>query len=142
VTPTKVRWAIHASIAGALFAVPYKYWLTTPVLHYVSIGYWRLLAILIAATFGILLLLLRVSISALSCGAMAGLLIGGTFAAWQAPNDIAISLYGVFASHLQSFWREILVLTSTATLAALSCDYIRKRRVRVPLPRPHNRKRR
>jgi len=64
-TPIKLRWAIHASIAAALFAVPYKYWLTTPVLHYVSIGRWRLLAILVAAACGAALSLLRVSTPAL-----------------------------------------------------------------------------
>jgi hypothetical protein len=119
VIPIKLDWAIRASIAAALFAVPYDYWLTTPVLQYVSIGRWRLLAILVAAACGAALSLLRVSTPALSCGAMAGLLIGGTLAALKAPNDVPISLYGAFASHLESFWREILVLTTTATLVAL-----------------------
>ena len=130
-TSIKLRWAIHASVAAALFAVPYKYWLTTPVLHYLSIGRWRLLAILVAAACGAALSLLRVSTPALSCGAMAGLLIGGTLAAWKAPNDVAISLNGAFASHLESFWREVLVLTTAATLVALACDYFRRRRVNV-----------
>jgi len=133
VTPIKLRWAIHASIAAALFVVPYEYWLTTPVLQFVSIGRWRLLAILVAAACGAALSLLRVSTPALSCGAMAGFMIGGTLATLKAPNDVAISLYGAFASHLESFWREILVLTTAATLAALCCDYLRKRRVNVRL---------
>jgi hypothetical protein len=128
VTPIKLRWAIHASIAAVIFAVLYMYWRTTPVLKYVSIGRWRLFAVVVAAACGGALSLLRVSVPTLSCGALAGLLIGGTLAAWKAPNDVAISGFGAFASHLESFWREVLILAFAATLAALCCDYLRKRR--------------
>jgi hypothetical protein len=131
VTPIKLRWAIHAFIAALIFAVPYMYWLTTPLLQYVSVGRWRLFAIVVAAGSGGALSLLRVSVAALSCGAFAGLLIGGTLAAWKAPNDVAISDFGAFASHLESFWREVLILTFAAALAALCCNYLRKRRVNV-----------
>jgi hypothetical protein len=130
-----IRWPIHALIAAAIFAVLYKYWLTTPVLHYVSIGRWRLLAAVVAAALGGARSLLRLSMPALSCGAMAGVLFGGTWAALKGPHDVAISLYGAFASHLESFWREILVLTTVAILAALCCDYLRKRRELVREPR-------
>lgn len=33
VTGFGLRWAIHAFVAAAIFAVLYKYWLTTPVSH-------------------------------------------------------------------------------------------------------------
>ena len=113
-----MRWAIHTSIAAAIFALLYKYWLTTPVLQYVSIDRWRLFAIVVAAACGGALSLLRVSLSALSCGAMAGLLLGGTYAVWKAPNDVAISVYAAFGSHLEYFWRQMLMLTFAATLGA------------------------
>lgn len=126
-----MRWAIHASVAAAIFAVLYRYWLTAPVLQYVTIGRWRSFAIVVAAACGSALSLLRVSTPALSCGAMAGLLLGGAWAAWKAPTDVPISAYAAFVSHLESFWREILLLTFAATLAALCCVYFRKRRANV-----------
>jgi len=126
-----LRWPIHAFIAAAIFAVLYKQWLTTPVLQYVSIGRWRLLAVVVAAACGGVLSLLRFSTLALSCGAMAGLLLGGTWAAWTAPNDVAISIYHAFASHLESFWREVLTLTLATTLTAFLCAYFAKRPVNV-----------
>ncbi len=131
VTRIGMRWPIHASIAAAIFAVLYRYWLTTPVLQYVSIGRWRLFAIVVATACGSALSLLRVSRSALSCGAMAGLLLGGTWAERKFPNDVAISVYAAFASHLESFWHETLMLTFAATLAGFCCAHFAKRRVNV-----------
>jgi hypothetical protein len=132
VTRIGVRWPIHTFIAAAVFAVLYKYWLTTPVLQYVSIGRWRLLAVVVAAACTGALSLLRLSALALSCGAVAGLLIGGTWAAWTFPNDVAISVCHAFASHLESFWREVLTLALATTLTAFLCAYFAKRRVNVP----------
>lgn len=133
-TRIRVRWAIHASITAATFAIPYKYWLTTPVLSYVSIGRWRLFAIVAAAVCGGVLSLLRVSTPALSCGVVAGLLLGGTWAVCTSTNDVAISVDYAFTSHLQTFWREILGLTLAATLAGICCAYVTKRRARLNVP--------
>lgn len=44
----------------AIFAVLYKYWLTTPVLQYFSIPRWRSLAVVIETVCGGALSLLRV----------------------------------------------------------------------------------
>lgn len=131
VTRLGLRWPIHALIAAAIFAVLYKYWLTTPVLQYMSIGRWRLLAVVIAAACGGGLSLLRFSTPALSCGAMAGLLLGGTWVAWTVPNDVPISVYHAFASHMESFWREVLTLAFATTLTAFLCAYFAKRRIKV-----------
>ena len=95
-----LRWAIHISVTTALFAVLYKYWLTVPVLQYVSIPRWRLIALVVAAVGGGVLSLLRVSTPALSFGVVAGLLLGGTWAAWTSPNDVTISVDYAFTSHL------------------------------------------
>jgi predicted ribosomally synthesized peptide with SipW-like signal peptide len=124
------RWPIQALVTGAAFAVLYKSWLTTPVLQYVSIGQWRLLAIVIAAACGGALTLLRFSTSALASGALAGLLFGGTWAAWTAPNDVAISATQAFASHLESLWREGSTLACATTVTAFFCAYAKKRRAR------------
>jgi hypothetical protein len=125
----RILSAIHACITAVIFAVLYRYWLTTPVLHYVSIGRWRILAVVVAAACGVVLSLLRVSTPSLSCGTMAGILVGGTWAAWKAPNDVPLSVYGAFASQLESFWREVLILTFTATFIGLCCAYFTKLRV-------------
>lgn len=128
--PHKVSWAIQAFVSATIFAVLYRYWLTAPVLQYVSIGRWRLIAIVVAAVCGVALSLMRVSTLALSCGAMVGLLLSGTLVAWRS-TDISISVYDAFASHLKSFSGEVLTLTLAATLAALCCDYFRTRRINI-----------
>ena len=125
-----LRWLIHALIATAIFAVLYKHWLTTPVLQYMSIGRWRLIAVVIAATCAGALSLLRFSTVALTCGAMTGLLLGGTWTAWTS-SDVTISAYHALASHLESFWREVLRLAFTTTLTAFLFGYLAKRRVNV-----------
>jgi len=125
-----LRWLIHTSLSAAVFAVLYKYWLTTPVLQYMSVGNWRLFAIAVAAACGGVLTFLRFPISALSCGAIAGFLLGGTWAAWKFLNDVRISVYAAFASHLESFWRETVILTFAVTLAAYFCSYFAKRRMK------------
>jgi hypothetical protein len=127
-TPTKLNWATHATVAAAVFAVPYKFWLTTPVLQNISIGYWRLLAILVAVAVGAALSLMGVATPALSCGAIVGLLTGGSVTAWTAPTDVAISPYRAFASHLESCWREVLILVVAATLATRCSSFLRKHR--------------
>lgn len=132
-TQTGMRWGVHASITAATFAVLYKYWLTTPVLQYVSISSWRLFAIVAAAVCGGVLSLLRVSTPALTCGVVAGLLLG-TWVTWTSPHDVSISVDYAFTSHLQSFWREILSLTLAATLAGLCCAYFIKRHARLNVP--------
>jgi hypothetical protein len=126
-----MRWPVHAFFAAAIFAFLYEYWLTTPVLQYMSVGRWRLFAVVVAAGCAVTLSLLRVSTSALSCGVMVGLLLGGTWAAWTFPNDVAISVCAAFASHLKSFWRETLLLTFATTLAGFCCAYFAKRRVNI-----------
>lgn len=131
VTRNRKLWPVDASFAAAMFAFLYKYWLTTPVLQYMSLGRWRLFAVAVAAGCGAALSLLRVSTSALACGVMVGLLLGGTWAAWSFPNDLAISVCAAFASHLKSFWRETLLLTLANTLAGVCCAYFAKRRVNV-----------
>ena len=65
---------------------------------------------------------------ALACGSMVGLLAGGTWAEWEAPNDVSISVCAAFASHLKSFWWEVLMLAAAATVGGFCCDrFIRRR---------------
>lgn len=130
VTRLGLRQPIQVLIAAAIFAVLYKYWLTAPVLQYFSIPRWRLLAVLIAAVCGAALSLLRFSTTVVSVGAMGGLLLGGTWAAWTAPHDITISVSYAFTSHLELLWREVLRLAFAAILTSFLSGYFAKRRAR------------
>ena len=86
------RGAVVNTLATtALAAILYRYWLVTPVLQYVSIGRWRLIAIVVATACGGVLSLFRLSVSSVACGSIAGLLLGGTCAACQAPHDVPFS---------------------------------------------------
>jgi hypothetical protein len=115
-------------IATGFIAILYRYWLITPVLQYLSFGQWLLVAIVIAAASGVALALLRLPILALACGSVAGLVLGGTWAAWQAPSDASISVSAAFALHLKSFWWEVMLLTVTATVAGLCSSALARRR--------------
>jgi len=112
---------VKTSVVTLLIAVLYRYWLVTPVLQYLSIGKWFVVAIMVAAATGYVMSLLRVPTLALACASVAGLLLGGTWAAWQAPSDIPISVSGAFESHLESFWRQIIILTVTITVGGFCC---------------------
>jgi hypothetical protein len=118
--PSRIT-VVRTSVIAPLIAVLYRYWLVTPVLQYLSIGRWRLVAIVVAAGIGCVMSLLRLPTLALSCASVAGLLLGGTWAAWQVPNDVPISVSGAFASHLESFWRQIIILTVATTVGGFCC---------------------
>ena len=115
-----MRGAITTSITVATIAILYRYWLVAPVLRYLNLSGWRLVAIAAAAAIGCALSRLRFSALALVCASMAGLLLGGTWAAWQAPNDVPVSIIAAFTAYLESFWREVIVLTAASTIAG-SC---------------------
>jgi hypothetical protein len=116
-----ISTVVKTSLVTLLIAVLYRYWLVTPVLQYLSIRKWCLVAIVVAAATGCVMSLLRLPTLALVCASVAGLLLGGTWAAWQAPNDVPVSVSGAFESHLESFWRLILILTATTTISGLCC---------------------
>jgi hypothetical protein len=121
VSPSIRSTVVKTSVVALLLAVLYRYWLVTPVLQYLSIGKWYLVAIVVAAATGCVMSLLRLPTSALACASVAGLLLGGTWAAWHAPNDVPISVSGAFESHLESFWRQIIVLTVTVIVGGICC---------------------
>jgi len=109
-------------MAAAPIAILYRYWLVAPVLQYVSIGRWRFFAIVVAAACGGVWALVRLPVVALACGSLLGLLSGGTWAAWQAPHDVPMSVSTAFASHLEPLWRTVLMLTVTATVSGFCCS--------------------
>ncbi len=122
------REVFGTSITAVLIAILYWCWLVAPVLRYLSTGQWRFLAIVVAAACGGVSALFGLRVPVLACGAMAGLLLGGTWAAWRAPSDVPISVGAAFASHLESFWRDVIILTISATVAAFCSARFAKRR--------------
>lgn len=102
------REVIFVSILAAFIAILYRYWLILPVLEYLTIGQWRLVALLIAATIGVLMSRLKLSLLAVVCSSTVGLLLGGTWAA-HFGEDIPISVAFAFASSM-TFWRDEIVL--------------------------------
>jgi hypothetical protein len=107
-----------ACVSTAVIAILYRYWLIAPILHYLTINQWRLVAIGMGVACGFSIALFKVPMPALLGASLAGLLIGGTFAAWRAPHDVPVSLVTAINSHLQSFWREVTLLTGAITLSA------------------------
>jgi hypothetical protein len=123
-SPEIGRRVIKFSIVTIVLMVLYQYWLILPVLQHLSLGQWRLFAIAVAIVVGGLATLSRLPITVLACGAMAGLLAGGTWAAWQAPNDVPVSVIATFLSHLRGFWREIIVLTGSVVVGGYGTRFV------------------
>lgn len=119
------RGVIAAGMTAAAIAILYRYWLVAPVLQYVGIGRWRFLAIVVVAGCGGVSALLRVPIVAVACETMAGLLIGGTWAAFQGPHDVRMTVGDAFLSHLEPFWRNVILFTVVATVSGLCCSIVR-----------------
>jgi hypothetical protein len=119
VSPNSRSTFVKTSVVALLIAVLYRYWLVTPVLQYLSIGKWDLVAVVVAAATGCVMSLLRLPTPALVCASVAGLLLGGTWVAWQAPSDVPISVSAAFESHLESFWRQIIIMTFTITVGGI-----------------------
>lgn len=113
---------IKTAIFALLIAVLYRYWLVTPVLQYLSFRKWHLVAVVVAAAIGCVMSLLRLPTLGVVCASVAGLLLGGTWTAWHAPNDVPTSLSGALESHLVSFWRQAIIFTVTVTVAGFCCD--------------------
>ena len=94
-SPSSRSTFVKTSVVALLIAVLYRYWLVTPVLQYLSIAKWYLVAIAVAAGTGCLVSLLRLPTPALVCASMAGLLLGGTWVAWKMLHNAqeAVSEY-------------------------------------------------
>src|SRR5258707_13851652 len=93
---------VKTSIVVLLIALLYRYWLVTPVLQYVSIGKWYLVAIVVAAASGCAMSLLRLPPLAWVGASMAGPLVTGNLASWKDSNKAPDSPCGVFWGDLGS----------------------------------------
>jgi hypothetical protein len=102
-------------------AVLYRYWLVTPVLEYLSIHEWFLLGVAVAVAIGCVMSLLRFSTLAQISASVIGLLLGGTWAGRQTPSDVAKSVSCAFESHLEVFWRPMLVLILAIAVGQFWC---------------------
>src|SRR5256885_7053779 len=115
------REIVIASIFTMAISLLYRCWLICPALRYVSIVQWRAVALVVAAAAGCGLALLRLSFPTSASVMTVALLLGGTWAAWSAPHDVPVSFNSAFFSHLESFWREVLILTGTAVVSRFCC---------------------
>jgi hypothetical protein len=106
VRATTKRQVVLALLAVSSLAVVYRYWLVVPVLHRISVVEWRFIAILVALAIGVGFSRLRLFVWTLMLASAIGLFVGGTWAAWAAPNDARISLLDAFASHVQTCWPD------------------------------------
>lgn len=107
-----------------LTAVLYRFWLTYPILDKLTMGQWRIAAILAAASFGVFAALLRLPTYMLTAAVAIGLWAGGARAGLGAPRDTPTTFFDESVSHLQIFWREILLLIAVSTVGKFWCDYL------------------
>jgi hypothetical protein len=126
--PSIRREIVKALIATTVSATSYRYWLDARVLQYLSIGQWRFFAILVAAAGGGIFSMFGLPTWGVASASIAGLLLGGTWEEMQARNDVRISVNTAFTSHLESFWREVIMLTVTATIGGFCCARLRRHR--------------
>lgn len=132
---------VKTSVVALLIAVLYRYWLVAPVLQFLTIRQWHAVALGVAAATGCVMSLLRLPTLAVMSASVAGLVLGGTWTAWRAPNDIRVSVSYAFESHLESFWHQIIILTVTTTVGGLCCArFVRRRsRSKVAVKEPRSR---
>ncbi len=117
---TTKREVAFAIILAGLISILYRYWLVYPILHYLSLDQWRCAAILVAAVIGATCSLVRLPIRAVVAAMVAGLLSGGTCAVSFFPTDARVTVFSALTSHLESFWRKVMILTIVTT----SCSFI------------------
>jgi len=55
--------------------------------------------------------------------------VRGRLGCLEVPSDVQISVGAAFVSHLESFWREVIILTASATVVAFCCSRYAKRRL-------------
>lgn len=126
-TKTEFTFAL---IVAALISILYRYWLICPILRCLSLGPWRLVAVFVAVTIGSASSLLGLPVRALLVAVVAGLLLGGTWAFFLVATDVRVTFRSAGISHLESFWREVIVFTIVIVLSSLFVSRFRR-------PRPH-----
>jgi hypothetical protein len=112
---------VKTPVVALVMAALYRCWLVTPVLKYLSIGKWYVVAIVVAAASGCVTSLLRLPTLALVCASLAGLLLGGTCAEWQTRTDLPMSVNDAFRLYLESCWRQLMIMSSTVTVGGICC---------------------
>jgi len=110
-----------ASAFAVLTSVIYRFWLTYPILRVITVGQWRILAILAAGILGAAAALVRLRSYVFVLAVAAGLSLGGAWAGLSAPRDVATSFLAEFALHLRIFGREVALLTFASTMTNFVC---------------------
>lgn len=125
------RELILTTILAILVGVLYRCWLIYPILQLLTIGQWRLVALLVAVALGMLSALLRIRTYVWTVAVLVALLFGGALTALFLPiHDVRTTFSEQFVSHFNSFWRELAVLTAAATASNLGSTHVLRRRRR------------
>ena len=125
--PIKRRDTAGVLIAAILSGVLYRYWLITPVLEYLTINEWRVLAVLVMLVIGSVWPLFEWKVSSRVVGFIAGILVSGAWLEWRAQDALPASFGSAFQSHLESFWPDVTMLTAAVMLGAYCSKRLRSR---------------
>jgi len=109
--PITAREVAKLLLSVALSAILYRYWLITPVLTHLSPNQWRAIAIVVVVFFSCLWSLAKWNASTLVCGFVVGVVAGGTWTMLPIQHG---SFVGAFKSNLESFGRDMILLTVSA----------------------------
>ena len=82
-----IRESILTSIVLGLVAILYKYWLTLPVLNYLSVGQWRATGVAVAAILGVAFGMAKLPAYYFGPAVALGLLLGEAWAELSFPSD-------------------------------------------------------
>ena len=106
-----------ATILAVFTAVLYRYWLIFPILQYLAITRWRLVALLVAVILGSLAALLRIRTYFCGGAVLTALLFGGALTFLFLPvHDVRTTFFEQFVSHFSSLWRDVMFITCAAVM--------------------------
>ena len=119
-TSNVIAWPILVVVTAA----SYRFWLTHPILHELTLSQWRMAAILAAVVLGAVTALLRQPAYLVTSAVATGLLLGGVWAAFSAPHDVPTSFAAELVGHLRAFCREVVLLSVVSAASNFGCAYL------------------
>jgi len=109
--PIKRRDVVGLLVAATLSGILYRYWLSTPVLEYLTINEWHGVAVLVTLAVSGVWPLFKWNVSTLVVGFTAGILVAGTWLEWRSQRALPSSVGAAFQLHLESFRSDVIMLT-------------------------------
>ena|ERR1051325_9374711 len=121
---TSTRKLVIWLMLVAVTAFLYQFWLTYTVLRHLTFSQWRTAAILVVVVLGIGSALVRLPAYVFASAITIGLLFGGTWAELSVPRDVPTTFFAELTSHLQNFWREVLLFIAVSTAGHLCITHL------------------